>query len=545
MQFIDEETARDLAWEECWGRFHPLTPLGEEEKRKMRPFLPGDEEAWERTLDEQEEIRARLEQMPDLAGRLGRALRQLPDPSRVLELIDQGGVPSLTEWFMLKQFLWHARDWGGAVEEAGFPPSFWPGKAEAERIALLLKELNPSEPMVPAFQIEDAFDGRLADVRRRLRVLERQCEENREQTAAAVEREHGVRRTRLGEWVVSRGSDLERRLREDFRLMPVRETVYDVFFTLREENSPDLKALREEAELLERGVLRRLAEAFRPHVAALRSWMARIARFDLQWARWRAAATWRGTKPVHARDRLEVKGAFHPAMDRLLKERGQRVTPVDCTVTRGATVIVGPNMGGKTMALKTLGIIVVLAQHGFFVPAASCRMPLFPWVRSLIGDRQNMEEGLSSFGAEIARLGKWIVREDPGLLLLDEVGRGTNPVEGAALARAFTLYLREAPQWTVHVTHYREVLELEGIRRYRVAGLSDLAGWDSTGSPVDEALRRLKKRMDYRLIPLTEERNVPEEAIALAEAFGLDRRIVAEARRWMKEKGGKEEWKPN
>jgi len=157
-----------------------------------------------------------------------------------------------------------------------------------------------------------------------------------------------------------------------------------------------------------------------------------------------------------------------------------------------------------------------------------------------------MEAGLSSFGAEMVRLKEALECEGTGLLLLDEIGRGTNPVEGAALAQAVTQTLAEAEHWAVHVTHYREVLMLPDVKAYRVAGLKKqaIAPGTSGGAPSWESatLRQLQAVMDYRLVPLKRGESVPLEGLWIAERLGLPQPIVRLARTYMK-KGGGENWK--
>ena len=232
-------------------------------------------------------------------------------------------------------------------------------------------------------------------------------------------------------------------------------------------------------------------------------------------------------------DAAPVVQGIHPGVagecirgGRTAGREGGRFTPVDIRVDKGVTVIVGPNMGGKTMALRTLGAIVALAQHGFFVPAARCEMPLVAFVSGVMGDGQDARAGLSTFGAEVKRVAEWFREKKGGLLLIDEIGRGTNPVEGAALSAAVTARLARSDHWAVHVTHYGEVLEVAGIRRYRTAGLREEGGnrEDWTGDDWSS-------RMDFRLIPLAEGEGVPRQALWIAEAMGMPREIVEDARR--------------
>jgi DNA mismatch repair protein MutS2 len=195
-------------------------------------------------------------------------------------------------------------------------------------------------------------------------------------------------------------------------------------------------------------------------------------------------------------------------------------------VKRGVTVIIGPNMGGKTVAMKTLGVAVALAHYGFFVPAKICELPLIPFLAGMIGDDQDAEAGLSTFGAEMTRLGGLLRRRPGGLLLLDEVGRGTNPAEGAALSAAVTAHLACGEHWAVHVTHHHEVLEVAGIRGYR------MAGWKRP--PDTSAFHRTenwREWIDYRLMPLEPGDEIPCQATVVARLMGMPEAVVRDAER--------------
>jgi len=379
--------------------------------------------------------------------------------------------------------------------------------------------------------LDDAFDPELADLRRRREACERNIRDNREALAREIERLTSVRRNRQGEWVVDRRSPEAAKLAAMDALTRVRETPFDVVYqakpTLQEQEwMAERERIGERIKEVEAAVLARLAASFRPDVPVMLEWLASVTRFDLQWARMWLSERWNGCRPRLSDGPIRLKGAVHPVVAERLAEKGHTFTPVDLEVERGVTVIIGPNMGGKTVAMKTLGVAVALAHYGFFVPAKHCELPLVPFLAGIIGDAQDAEAGLSTFGGEMARLGELLQRCPGGLLLLDEVGRGTNPPEGAALSAAVTAHLARGEHWAVHVTHHHEVLEVAGIRGYRTAGWKrppDASAFHQTENWRDW--------IDYRLIPLKPGDEIPRQATSVARLMGLPELVVRDAER--------------
>jgi len=153
---------------------------------------------------------------------------------------------------------------------------------------------------------------------------------------------------------------------------------------------------------------------------------------------------------------LRLGRVRHPLLDLRLREQGSRCVPLDIELTAGDRVLVlsGPNTGGKTVALKTLGLAVLSAQAAIPVAAAEARLPLYRQVRADIGDHQSIQADLSTFSAHLGAAVRFL-RElrAPALILFDEIGTGTEPAEGAALARALLERLNEQGVTTVATTH--------------------------------------------------------------------------------------------
>jgi DNA mismatch repair protein MutS2 len=155
---------------------------------------------------------------------------------------------------------------------------------------------------------------------------------------------------------------------------------------------------------------------------------------------------------------LELIAARHPLLEENLRSSGGRVVPVSFSLDteRNAMVISGANAGGKTVVLKTTGLLSLMAMSGISVPAESAQFPFYVSVLADIGDHQSLAANLSTFTSHVANIARMIdICEAPALILLDEVGTGTDPEEGSALGVAVVDHFRRACNaHVIATTHY-------------------------------------------------------------------------------------------
>jgi DNA mismatch repair protein MutS2 len=216
-----------------------------------------------------------------------------------------------------------------------------------------------------------------------------------------------------------------------------------------------------EAEEIRR-ILLALTDAFRARPADLERTVGVATALDVVQAKARFSQTTAGVEPSLSSDgALELVGARHPLL--LLRESDARppygsVIPVDVMLTPPTRVLIiaGPNTGGKTVALKTAGLFAAMAQAGLHVPAEKgSKLPVFRAIFADIGDEQSIAASLSTFSGHITNLVSMDRNmELPALVLLDEVGAGTDPVEGGALGTAVIDHFRKRGAHVVATTHY-------------------------------------------------------------------------------------------
>ncbi|MCC7174645.1 MAG: Smr/MutS family protein [Bryobacterales bacterium] len=206
-------------------------------------------------------------------------------------------------------------------------------------------------------------------------------------------------------------------------------------------------------------ILRQMTARLRECLPAIGDTAAAVAELDLLFGKAQFALEFDCVIPRFSPPgtrRLSLKAARHPLLQDILRRRGKPVVPVTLALdddTR-TLLISGPNTGGKTVAMKTVGLAALMAQAGLPVPCEDAEMPLFRQVLADIGDNQSIQESLSTFSAHIARIREMLeAAEDESLVLLDELGRATDPEEGGALGIAVLERFRQAGAFTLASTH--------------------------------------------------------------------------------------------
>ena len=226
-----------------------------------------------------------------------------------------------------------------------------------------------------------------------------------------------------------------------------------------EANNDLVQAVREEETEILR-VLAALTDAVRAALPELDDLVAGIGGLDLIFARGALAERMGAVEPAITDERdVVLRGALNPILlaQSWATDGGRPVIPMDIEIPaeRPLLVITGPNAGGKTVAMKTLGLLALMAQAGCHVPARDgARLPVFSQCFAIVGDEQSVAENLSTFSAFVKQLREVLERVDGrSLVLLDELGAGTDPDDGAALAQAVLEDLADRGAMVVASTH--------------------------------------------------------------------------------------------
>jgi len=292
------------------------------------------------------------------------------------------------------------------------------------------------------------------------------------------------------------------------------------------EQNNDLVRLLDEEQAETHRILLEMTRRIGESAEAIRSAADALAELELQFAKARFAEDYlcvpvtlnpAGTPDGQTREpRLVLHKARHPLLERNLKSKRGNIVPISIELDseRRELVITGPNTGGKTVTLKTVGLLALMAQSGIPVPADHAELPVFDAVLADIGDYQSIEQNLSTFSAHVTNI-DFISRTATArsLVLLDELGSATDPEEGAALAVAIADHFRQVGCISIISTHHT-ALKIYGVN---TAGVVNAAvGFDES---------TLQPTYELRV-------GVPgaSAGINIAQRLGLSSKIIQSAR---------------
>lgn len=510
-KWMDEQTQEWIQWLCTWDQLKPLSVFGKEHKQNIVPFTKGEEKQW---LEEIEQTRG-LEQITidqRSKARVEEALIQIYDPRLFLELLNKGDVGTEADWFGLKQFLWEVR----ALFERLIPLQ----SSLKDARAMIQELLNRLSPEQKTFSLEDNAP-KLKQLRQQKVQWNDQINQCKSKQRQRLGRELGTSiQGNHALFVPLKNKELLHICREHGELKKVRETPFEVVFSINPSSEETdhhvrIEQLEQDIEREEKQQLQTLAEGFIPYLPRIREWIQWVAVWDWRWTKWKWFLQGDFCWPAYDSKGIKMEKGRYLPLEHHLKREGKTYTPLSISMKYGLSTIVGSNMGGKSIAMKTVALLVSLAHHALPVPAAAFQLPLFQRMVVISGDQQSAEEGLSTFGAEMVRLAQTITGKDQ-LLFMDELARGTNPTEGEALALAIGSHLaQQKDQLAVMITHFSILSSIQEAKHYRVIGLEQ------------------DGQMNYTFVENTHY-ELPRQAIVMAKRLGLPSGIIEEAEKLIK-----------
>ena len=458
-------------------RLSPLSPLGREKKRALEPYAREERGALERELENLDKAVA-LGDHPAL-NRFRQGLMQLRDIRATVDRLKERSLDQV-ELFELKRYLLLLSELAAAFQTLQ-DQARWEGLSLRD-VSQALAVLDPEGERNPTFSLRASWSEELAAVRAEKAEIEKRIAQT-----SGEERE-GLLTRRTG--IVAREAAAEQALCED------------------------------------------LSRRLRPWQPAIAESLEALGRLDLLLAKAALVRELGGRKPTLTEKELSFVNMVHPAVADRLRRQGARFTPLSLSLSPGAAVLTGANMGGKSVCLKTLALNVYLTHCGLFPFARRAAVPFFDQLCLIRGEGEDGREGLSSFGGELmaADGAARAVREGFCLVLFDEFARGTNPAEAQRFQQGALSYFDCSGSVCLFVTHY-EAVAARARRRFLTRGIRDMdlaEGRRRIEAGADK-LAVLRSCMDYGIEEVTAA-DLPQRALAVAELLGVEGELLSAIR---------------
>jgi DNA mismatch repair ATPase MutS len=508
----------------------PAGDAGRHLMKHLAPCVPGQEALLRKKYKQLEILQTALHKNKKLEEQLRAALSEVPWLPQTIKAL-QDRTLLLHELFEVKKLVHYARLVQKLCRKHDLDKLY-----PLPDLENLYAMLDPDQTNSPAFSLSPAFDTRLA----KLLVKMQELQQSRRQEEARLLKEAaqaaGLVRP-LAEVVLSRQQTAElKKLQKSGYYTLAEENFANLTFRLKD--SPELASIKKQTAVLaakltaaEEDVLAKLSKKLLNFSKVLTQTSDLLAELDWDFAKALFGLRYGCCQPViSAKLVLTARQAVNLPVKLALEAAGRRYQPLDISFNTTLNVLTGPNMGGKTTALKTAGQLCLLAAFAIPLPAKDAELCLFDQIS--FNREQDTIDSLSSFGREVVALTTALPQPGRSLFLFDELARGTNPAEGEALLLAVLDYLAKRDCLVLAATHYDRPAHLPGAAQYAIKGidakaLDKLAKTDKTG--LDNQLDLLNSLLDYNPVRLSLKTKPPRNALPVASALGMPQEIIKKA----------------
>jgi len=528
MNYFLNGTKEALGFDQVLTLISPKSVYGKELKDKLKPFLPGEEEDLKREFVKIRECAVKLgETDPLMWQRIQGVFATIPNIGEEIDLAKQGLILNEIHLFNVKKFLYLSRSLFQLLEETQLLPkenysAFLPPE-------ILEKEyLNKNQGY--QFYLGDYGGEDYLKFQSEIKKIAALLAETAENDAVSLRNELGLEDKCLSSnflYISINEPELMEKVLGSSRWEKYQDFGSEICFirkiTFAEKALEEkIKEKSQEVEVLELGIRKLLTNLIKEHIAYFDQGKKELGYCDFLLAKAVFMIRYHCTIPrIIMEKTIELKQGININIKNELEKNQKQFTPISLSFNQKTIVITGANMGGKTVTLKTLGLLAAMAQHGIPVPAESFSYPLFHFL--FCAGEYKEKTGLSSFAGEIERLKEILSRiNDRGLILLDEPARSTNPQEGLAIVGAYLKLMAKGNSTTIVITHFEGLARLTGAEHWQVRGLKDV------GKLLQE--EDLEKYFDYSLEKVEIDTEVPRDAIKVAELLGLEKGVLAEAK---------------
>lgn len=476
MRFIDDKSLNRLGFKTLLNRVETLSPYGAEKLKKIKNYLRGQEKELEIEFFKMETFLEFSEKNRDVVRNIEGVIHRLKNIKNVLNNCLKGNILDDVDFFELKVQGMLMQNLDEYLKEL-------PKELEIFRlndIKELIEALDPDGERVPTFYVYDSYSEKLKDIREKKKAIERK---------------------------IFSSSDLE-------EISNLKEERLKV---LVEEEQEELEIRK----VLSMEVLK-FGELYLENID-------KIGNLDFLMAKVKFAQQYGGKRAKISTDmKISAKKLVNIEVREMLANKGKEFTPIDIELGSGVTIITGANMGGKSVALKTITENLLLFNYGFFVVAEEAEFPIVDFVFFVSDDMQDISKGLSTFGAEIMKLKEVniFLELGTGFVVFDEFARGTNPKEGQKFVKALAECLNEQKSISLITTHFDGVAQAN-MNHYEVVGLKNV-DFNKLKRKIEiseNSMSLIQEYMDYRL-EKTKDSEVPKDALNIAKLIGINEKFA-------------------
>lgn len=476
MRFIDDKSLERLGFKKLLSRVETLSPYGKSKLKGLKNYLRGEEDLLEEEFNKMETFMKFSSNNRDIVRNVEGIIHRLKDIKTAINNCLKEHILDEVDLFEIKvQAL--------LMEELNEYLKEFPNELHdflLKDVSKIIKALDPDNDRTPTFYIYESYSPELREIREKKKGIEKEIYASND---------------------------------------------FDEITRLKEER---LKVLVEE-ERVELEIKKKLTSILYDEAEDFLENIEKIGNLDFLMAKVRFAKTYGGIRPEISKNyEIDVKGLVNIEVREVLEAKSRPFTPIDISIGSGVTIITGANMGGKSVALKTITENLLLFHMGFFVIAEEAKFPLIDFVFFISDDMQDISKGLSTFGAEIIKLKEVNVFLDLGIgfVVFDEFARGTNPKEGQKFVEALAKYLNDRPTISLMTTHFDGIVR-EGMNHYQVVGLKNV-DFNKLKTKIElssNSMGLIQEYMDFRLEKAGKE-EVPKDALNIAKLIGIDKRFT-------------------
>lgn len=476
MRFIDNKSLETLKINSILEKIETLSSYGMEVYKKTGYFSINDIKLLQKEFDIMEFMKNYKKNNKDIFQKLEGLIHRLKNLNQIIKNCRENLILDEIELFELKIQVF-------LIEEIRLILEKFPNEAfefKLNSLKKMMKILDPNNEKIGTFYIYDSYSLKLKEIRDTKKNIEKEIysSANHEKTALLKEKR------------------LEIVVEEEKEELRIREIISkEIFFNI---------------------------DSFEINIQ-------RIGKLDFLITKISFAEKYGGVKPEISKEfTIDAKGLINIELHELLVKKGKKFTPVSIVLEKGVTVITGANMGGKTIALRTIAENLYLFHRGFFPLGERVSFPIVDYIFYISDDMQDLSKGLSTFGAEISKLKEVgiFLELGKGFIAFDEFARGTNPEEGKKFAKSLANFLNSKESISLMTTHFDGIVN-SNMNHYQVVGLKNI-DFEKLKRNMElnkNSLGIFQEHMDYRLEKTTDFR-VPKYAYNIATLLGVEKNFL-------------------